>query len=641
MINKNNKFKLIKAITMSSIAFVTFSTPALISSCSFNISEGNLSLNEQIELLKGSKQQVFDFWLSRTYASWFVNNVLKETDKKQEKSEEIVTYLATLKWDHAIALSNESRKKVEDQILDNFKFYIDYKSNIQDASLPNTLPNDYWNDQAAKWKTEELTTITSESLIDLDLPRNWNSSFFDLDKDKFMNNFRLLFLARGTQVFQEIMKMCIIEIYFVNSQESQIRLATNYTKLEKKLGTKENIEATSFDIKKEDYNLVKYLVDNAPSLQWNISNDTIEQPSINTLDDFNNLTLVGNTVSNTILPKTNDNVIINTEPFNLSMLRSYKGFTTETGSGDLATGYSNIKLFNSPKVGLFDKQTNQLFSFQKLAARKQISEDIQLGSQIRALPFIKLKEEEPVFKKSVDEIKLSDIDAGINIPGTTITTSLDTELKKLTLEDKQNQQKWIIHSIKYADQKNDNKNIILDVDYIFEVNDKTMKYSYEATISNWSYSSSTSQSGGNVYTQVARYEKQFNFIPTVDNIEIYKLHPESISVLSSDDPTKTNISYYQKILPIFNVTSSRVLGGEFIQLGKFSLDLTIWNSIEQKKQLSRIFALSDTTLWAKVQDYLLFNNFNLKPTISELQAIVKELGLNEKTQEDRKKAGIE
>lgn len=631
MLNKKNKSKPIKLIALSTAFVSTIIAPTIVTSCSFNISSGNLSLNEQIELLKGSKQQIFDFWLSKTYASWVVNNVLKEQSQQKEKAEEVTKYLETLKWDHVKLLSKDNQEKVENQILDNFKFYVDYKSNIQDAT--NTLPNDYWNDQATKWKTEELTTLTNESLIDLDLPRNWSSEYYKTDKEKFLKNFRLLFLARGTQVFQEIMKMSLIEIYFLNTQEKEVRLATNYNKQEKKKNTKENIETTSINIKNEDYNLIKYLVNKSPSLEWNILDDSIQQASIGSLDEFNNLTLIGNTVSNLVLPTTNDDFLMeNNQKFDLSMLRSYKGLNVESSAGDLSSGYNYIKLFGSPKVGLFDKKTNQLFSFEKLAARKEIAKD----TSKKALPSIKLKQEKAIFEKMVDEIKLNDIEMAVNIPGATINLEYDEAKKQLILKDETNNQSWTISSIRYPDQKNDAKNITLNVDYVFNSSDnKPMRYSYEATISNWSLSSSS------IYTQTAQYDKQFNFVQSIDNLDIYKLHPESISVESADDAKKTNISYYQRILPIFNPTDSIKINGEFIQKGQFSLDQTVWNSLDKKQQLSRIFALSDTTLWNEVQDYLLFNNFDLRPTISELQTIVNELGLKQKTKEDRKKAGIE
>ena len=85
--------------------------------------------------------------------------------------------------------------------------------------------------------------------------------------------------------------------------------------------------------------------------------------------------------------------------------------------------------------------------------------------------------------------------------------------------------------------------------------------------------------------------------------------------------------------------------------GKFSLENTIWKSTTTKDasktpddsakiKLINWFVLSDDNLWKTIQDFYLFNNYNIEAKNGEFSPIISELGLNKKTQQDRKDAGI-
>ena len=50
--------------------------------------------------------------------------------------------------------------------------------------------------------------------------------------------------------------------------------------------------------------------------------------------------------------------------------------------------------------------------------------------------------------------------------------------------------------------------------------------------------------------------------------------------------------------------------------------------------------LSDSNLYSKIQDFYLFNNFNVTGNTSELSQQISNLGLNKKTDADRRKEGI-
>ena len=50
--------------------------------------------------------------------------------------------------------------------------------------------------------------------------------------------------------------------------------------------------------------------------------------------------------------------------------------------------------------------------------------------------------------------------------------------------------------------------------------------------------------------------------------------------------------------------------------------------------------LSDSNLYSKIQDFYLFNNYNVTGNTSELSQQISNLGLNAKTNADRRKEGI-
>ena len=74
--------------------------------------------------------------------------------------------------------------------------------------------------------------------------------------------------------------------------------------------------------------------------------------------------------------------------------------------------------------------------------------------------------------------------------------------------------------------------------------------------------------------------------------------------------------------------------------GKFGFENTPWKNEADQRKLVYFLMLSDSNLYSKIQDFYLFNNFNVTGNTSELSQQISNLGLNKKTDADRRKEGI-
>lgn len=124
-------------------------------------------------------------------------------------------------------------------------------------------------------------------------------------------------------------------------------------------------------------------------------------------------------------------------------------------------------------------------------------------------------------------------------------------------------------------------------------------------------------------------------------INYFNQDPKSIGIkIFNDNGESTGISYYLRILPIFNKTGQIYIGNDIYMIGKFSFDKTPWNTEEQKRKLIYLLMLSDSNLYKTIQDFYLFNGYYLENVSSDLNSIINELGLSKKTDDDRKAQGI-
>ena len=657
------KRKLLNMIAATSTLTIA---PVVLVSCSFNIS-GNTSLSKpsQIELIqKHGKTNVLNEWLLATFSTLYVDKILDpdgsfDKTKREEAIGEIANFLIYLKWSDTTTnkenkatspLTKEQQAEVEKVVYDAYKFLVIFRSSVSTGTEDIPSPADYFVKKAAEWKKDQITTIDHQSLMGFNplpgiLPTqsSWSSD----------DNFKLLFKAWGTGIFSDTLKILMGQMYFLHADEKEIKNGTDYNKQTRTKFNKNWLEATSFDVQDDFYFLNKYLVTKNPQFKWEKKEDTASGYVTNIKDstDFNNLmgpTKV--TLDPFLAPLTSDTIEFSTTKADDKKLEALKGFTkleydSAITDGDLSVSMDNIKTFGFEKSGLLNTDNNNaLVGFGALKA-VQVAKTKSGGSTSGAgqgygLPSIKIKTNS--LSKDVRKIEMSDLEMSFNGQ----TGTIDNSTKTLKLEDKTNSQSWEVVKLSFLPQETGSETeqkINLSVKYSFQDDKKKdlmLPYSFDIT---WTRKDGSSQT--------TPFEQQFSF--STDNEELNKMFP---TYIKSTNEGKPDFSYILKPLPIFDTKDSQAIEIEkqAYMTGKFSLENTIWKSTtttskdgkatkrndDAKIKLVNWFVLSDDGLWSQIQDFYLFNNYNIDAKNGEFSPIISELGLTKKTDKDRKDAGI-
>ena len=641
--------------------------PVVLVSCSFNIS-GNTSLSKpsQIELIqKHGKTNVLNEWLLATFSTLYVDKILDPDGsfgktKREEAIGEIANFLIYLKWSDSTTnkeakkspLSSNEQKEVEKVVYDAYKFLVIFRSSVSTGTEDIPSPADYFVKKATEWKKDQITTVDHESLIGFNplpgiLPTqsSWSSD----------DNFKLLFKAWGTGIFSDTLKILMGQMYFLHADEKEIKNGTDYNKQTRTKFNKNWLEATSFDVQDDFYFLNKYLVTKNPQFKWEKKEDTASGYVTNIKDstDFNNLmgpTKV--TLDPFLAPITSDTIEFSTTKADSNKdakLEALKGFTkleydSAITDGDLSVSMDNIKTFGFEKSGLLNTDNNNaLVGFGALKAvqvAKTKSGNGSSGSSKKyGLPSIKIKTSS--LAKDVRKIKMDDLEMTFeNQNG-----SIDSVTGNLKLTGSDNQS-WEVVKLSFLPQETGSETeqkINLSVKYKLKDDnqkDLMLPYSFDIT---WSRKDASSQT--------SPFEQQFMF--STDNEELNKMFP---TYIKSTNEGKPDFSYILKPLPIFDTKDSQAIEIEkqAYMTGKFSLENTIWKSTtttskdgkakkrndDAKIKLVNWFVLSDDGLWSQIQDFYLFNNYNIDAKNGEFSPIISELGLTKKTDKDRKDAGI-
>lgn len=642
--------------------------PVVLVSCSFNIS-GNTSLSKpsQIELIqKHGKTNVLNEWLLATFSTLYVDKILDPEGsfgktKREEAIGEIANFLIYLKWSDTTTnkatkanspLTKEQQQEVEKVVYDAYKFLVIFRSSVSTGTEDIPSPADYFVKKAAEWKKDQITTIDHQSLMGFNplpgiLPTqsSWSSD----------NDFKLLFKAWGTGIFSDTLKILMGQMYFLHADEKEIKNGTDYNKQTRTKFNKNWLEATSFDVQDDFYFLNKYLVTKNPQFKWEKKEETASGYVTNIKDstDFNNLmgpTKV--TLDPFLAPLTSDTIEFGTTKADSkdAKLEALKGFTkleydSAITDGDLSVSMDNIKTFGFEKSGLLNTDNNNaLVGFGSLKAAQVVKTSTGSGSTGSSskygLPSIKIKTNS--LSKDVRKIEMSDLEMSFNGQ----TGTIDNSTKTLKLEDKTNSQSWEVVKLSFLPQETGSETeqkINLSVKYSFQDDKKKdlmLPYSFDIT---WTRKDGSSQT--------TPFEQQFSF--STDNEELNKMFP---TYIKSTNEGKPDFSYILKPLPIFDTKNSQSIEIEkqAYMTGKFSLENTIWKSTtttskdgkatkrndDAKIKLVNWFVLSDDGLWSQIQDFYLFNNYNIDAKNGEFSPIISELGLTKKTDKDRKDAGI-
>ena len=652
-----------KWLKLSVTAPLMLIAPTVLVSCSFNLS-GNSSLNknEQLELIKKyGKINVLNEWLTATFSTLYVDKIIDPTGsfdkaKREQAIGEIGNFLIHLEWktkDNNV-IDKTKQDELAKTVYDAYKFLVIFRSSISTGAEDIPTPANYFVNKAVTWKKDKITTVDGESLDKFNptpgiLPTQSNSENWKSDTD-----FQLIFKAWGTEIFSETLKLLMGQMYFLHVNDKEIKAGTDYNKQTRTKFNKNWLEATSFDVEDRFYFLNKYLVTKNPQFKWEKKDDTASTGYVRNIEnstDFNNLMgPTKKTMDPFLVPLTSDVMAHGTTNFAAATpdakLESLRGFTkleydSAITDGDLSTSMDTIKTFGYERSGLLNTDNNNaLVGFEGLHAKQIIQPITTNKAQAAAgntqfkLPKITIKTSS--LKKTVRTITMSDIEMTVNSKSATLESN-----GHLKLTD--GNQSWEIVKLSFLPQEtgaDSEQKINLSVIYSSTEASKTFNLPYNFDLV-W-----TTKDSGQI--QSSLFQDVYNFDSTKPEIE--KMFP---SLIRSTTDAKTDFSYILKPLPIFETKDSKTIEIEkqAYMTGKFSLENTIWKSNATKDaskapddsakiKLINWFVLSDDNLWKTIQDFYLFNNYNIEAKNGEFSPIISELGLNKKTQQDRKDAGI-
>ena len=652
-----------KWLKLSVTAPLMLIAPTVLVSCSFNLS-GNSSLNknEQLELIKKyGKINVLNEWLTATFSTLYVDKIIDpegsfDKAKREQAIGEIGNFLIHLEWktkDNNV-IDKTKQDELAKTVYDAYKFLVIFRSSISTGAEDIPTPANYFVNKAVTWKKDKITTVDGESLDKFNptpgiLPTQSDSTNWNND-----NDFKLIFKAWGTEIFSETLKLLMGQMYFLHVNDKEIKAGTDYNKQTRTKFNKNWLEATSFDVEDRFYFLNKYLVTKNPQFKWEKKDDTASTGYVRNIQnstDFNNLMgPTKKTMDPFLVPLTSDIMAHGTTNFAAATktdakLESLRGFTkleydSAITDGDLSISMDTIKTFGYERSGLLNTDNNNaLVGFEGLHAKQIIQPITTNKAQAAAngnfkLPKITIKTAS--LTKTVRTITMNDLEMSLDTKSGTV----DSTTGHLKLTDNNNQS-WEVVKLSFLPQETGSESeqkINLSVIYSSTQTDKAFTVPYNFDIV-W-----TTKGNGSI--QSSLFDKPYSFDGT--NADIEKMFP---SLIKSTTDAKTDFSYILKPLPIFETKDSKTIEIEkqAYMTGKFSLENTIWKSTTTKDatpndsakiKLINWFVLSDDNLWKTIQDFYLFNNYNIEAKNGEFSPIISELGLNKKTQQDRKDAGI-
>lgn len=632
------KIKL-KKIFLSSIAILS---PLLISpyvvSCSYNIS-GDLSLPEQQELINSpnAKKAIFNNWLTSTYASLYMKHILKSDD--QSKGQAIVNFLTYLDGKNSDKNNNLEPNELNElakTVYSAYKFYVTYYSSISSSSSSSisSTAATYFLEKSLEWQKNKLSTTNGENLKELTNKINVGvlNTQDDLANWKQDEVFKLMFTAHGTEIYENVLKILIAEMYFLNVSEDEIKAGSDYNKQTKNIRSQEYLNASSYDVNSKNYFLHKYLVEKNPQFKWSFNSENAS--FINNITDivsFNNLMgWTKDKMNKIITPYSFDNFSGVNDYQSLSKIKGFSNleFNTTITDGDLTNNWNTISTFGTYKSGVYNNQNKLLYSFNNLKARNKIAEK----PNSYYLPLITL-DKNKISSKTVQQISTEDFIIE-GRPGS-------KNPSKLVLEDSSENQKWEITNISFLPQntkKVENQKINISVRYTFN---NQYEYNYDFDIT-WNKTGVIE----NLFDKIFSFDSAIQSPSQNTNAEkINSLFPESINSLVDG---KLNISYVMRPLPIFkwdwnsNSINAITIKDETYMQGKWSLDQTAWSKYEARRNLVYWFVIKDEDkkLWNSIQDFYLFNNYNIESSDLIVKSQINSLGLTKKTDKDRREAGI-
>lgn len=620
-----------KMFFSSLIPLSTLTVPMVVTSCA--LPTGEINKGQQGELLNSSKDTFLDEWLTNTFVSLFVQNTYVNSgiDYKSKLIKSYKYFLDHLSWPNPSEeyedVDQAKKTEFENLVKNAYKFYISYKSTIKESGEKPISPNVYFYQKAQTWKKDELNTIneikdSSGKLLTInDFKPGVNYTGLDASKNIIENDYKILVQTRGTLVYQNIMKLLLSEMYFLKNNQTLIENGTNYKKMTKNQSSVDYINTKAY-VENDDFSsfmLKKYIIESNPHFMWSYgsedyNNTTTVSSIISTLLEFNNLSISKDLVLSDILVPDSTESSANV----LSKLQSFNKLELATSSetGDLSSALDNIKMYGDSKIGLLDNDKKLLFTFTELNAIKEARKYNKSNNNALMIPSININAGGKT--KNAYAITISDLD--ISWGG---ATSTSTTTNSFTYTNGNVTQTLIINSISFTPVNGDKKVINIGFTYKFKTTTGETEHSFNHNfeISNW---------GSNDSSPSNPFMNAFYFTGNEEQVGI-KIFNESAA---------TGINYYLRPLPLFNRTGAIVVGKERYMVGNWSFKNTPWDTVEKQKKLIYFFVLTDANLYSRMQDFYLFNNFNVEASTPELSTIISSLNLTKKTDADRRNEGI-
>lgn len=660
---KKTKFW-IPLIATTSLSIIS---PIISSSCSDAI-VGQINKEQQIEMLnsEAAKTTLLDSWLTTTFSSLYAENIKPSNSLSDKKLVEntIRYYFDYLTWPTTTSgklvgsnetinfadetlFSSQERQEFVSLVQEAYLFYINFMSTIQptqssDSSTSAMPPSVYFKLKSLEWqKNKYKTLITIEdkgqilTINDFNPSLNYtgmSSTTTGQQTTLIETDYKILMSTRGTLIYQNVLKLLLSQMYFLKSTKELVENGTNFKKLTNKKNTDNYINTMAYVGENNDFSsylFKKYCVENSPQFTWSYSSTdydtkTTSASIISTIQGFNNLKTTKETsLSTKLVPNSTENSsnsLTKLQAFNsLSLVTS----SEETLEGDLSISLDSIKTYGSSKIGLLDKGTNKLFTFSNLEAIKKAREynsTTSNASNPLMIPSINIKSTS--LTKYSNNILVDDIE----VLWGGQSSQISTENNKTVF--KYGNQQIVINSISYNPSK-ETKEITISFTYSFNTTNTsagtaqtTYSFDYDFKISNWGDADSE---------QINPFANSYIFAGQPDQVGIK---------IFNEDSTPTGITYYLRVLPLFTKTDSILIGNKWYMRGKFGFENTPWKNEEDQRKLVYFLMLSDSNLYSKIQDFYLFNNFNVTGNTSELSQQISNLGLNKKTDADRRKEGI-
>ena len=570
-----------------------------VTSCS--IIQPDLDLADQLESLTSpeAKEVYSNTWSRKAFAHLYLlslsPNENTETLLFQKQANKIFNYLTSLDpsfladFGSLISGKMPTDDLIRGELFGAYNFYISWKSSTD---------LEYFINQSIIWNQK----------FDLNFKPQYGYSSNTAELTSLKVDFDNLYDEIQTGIQTELLNMMIAQFYFTSTTSNIIKRGTNYNEVVNgDINSIQYWHEDSFNVTSPSYFLEKYLVEKSPRIKWNYTSENPDKildntnKDITTTQEYNNLwsgeqggtTTSPKTIfSKDLIIKTND-ALFASDPLQFYGYNSAIELSPASGEGDLSTNIDMMMRFGRTYSGLFDAETNKLFSYDMLKDRELISSSNQPLLSVNLLP------DTNTTRKNSTQITQDDLLIG------GISLAPESKFKVLA----------IIPILGTSSRQTINVQMNYDG-----------QYPYDVTIS-WDQTSNPADAN-------IESELKDNYTWQEWDSSFGKRQKLGINPIIEG---KVNVTYYIRLLPHFtwNDTGEKVteINGEQKAKGKFSMSGTPWPDAESQETLAFSLYMNDVELLNTIKSVLVLNDISLGKTIidghsvPQVDDILTELGI--------------